>query len=291
MLFSRRKGYKPLEKEFQRESISDEMRNKLWSALVLNVWRKWSSPYFGEATTGTIIVERLLDQIWVVFFEKPVDTRPQFKPLSGHGTSSYEIIRDFFFTAEWYEVYDFLEFVVNRVPDSWQNDWKSNLVDALNAIFEIENAAYRLIDGRITEITDEKEIAEIEEALRKSADPTRMHIQQALNHLSDRKNPDYRNSIKESISAVEATLSQLTGHQNASLGEGLKSLGKNTGIVIHPALEAGFLKIYGYTSSSGGIRHALTDKDYQPTFAEAKFMLVACSAFVNYLRMKASETK
>jgi hypothetical protein len=45
--------------------------------------------------------------------------------------------------------------------------------------------------------------------------------------------------------------------------------------------------MYGYTSDAEGIRHALMD---EPTLEseDAKFMLVSCSAFVNYLRSKAA---
>ena len=56
-------------------------------------------------------------------------------------------------------------------------------------------------------------------------------------------------------------------------------------IKIHSALERGFKQIYGYTSDSDGIRHGLME---EPTcdFEDAKFMLVSCSAFINYLIAK-----
>jgi len=55
---------------------------------------------------------------------------------------------------------------------------------------------------------------------------------------------------------------------------------------IHGALKAGLKRLYGYSSDEDGIRHAILD---QPNvgFTEAKFMLVSCSAFVNYLIAKA----
>jgi hypothetical protein len=57
---------------------------------------------------------------------------------------------------------------------------------------------------------------------------------------------------------------------------------------MHSALEQGFKKIYGYTSDDSGIRHALLEK---PTvdFEEAKYMLVSCTAFINYLIVKADK--
>ena len=49
-----------------------------------------------------------------------------------------------------------------------------------------------------------------------------------------------------------------------------------------------FVAIYGYTSDADGIRHAMID-DSKCDFEDAKYMLVSCSAFVNYLIMKATK--
>lgn len=47
-----------------------------------------------------------------------------------------------------------------------------------------------------------------------------------------------------------------------------------------------FAALYGYTSDSGGIRHSLLEDDISVSFEDAKFMLVSCSAFINYLKIK-----
>lgn len=57
---------------------------------------------------------------------------------------------------------------------------------------------------------------------------------------------------------------------------------------IHPAMEAAFRNPYGYSSDEGGIRHSLLE-DSKVGFAEAKFMVVSCSAFANFLITKADE--
>jgi len=44
-------------------------------------------------------------------------------------------------------------------------------------------------------------------------------LSRALELLSDRKQPDYRNSIKESISAVEATCQVFASKSRATLGD------------------------------------------------------------------------
>ena len=49
-----------------------------------------------------------------------------------------------------------------------------------------------------------------------------------------------------------------------------------------PSPKGAFDKLYGYTSDADGIRHALLEED-KVTFEQAKFMLVVCSAFTNYV--------
>jgi len=46
--------------------------------------------------------------------------------------------------------------------------------------------------------------------------------------------------------------------------------------------------MYGYTSDEDGIRHAMLEEP-DVGFEDAKFMLVACSAFINYLKVKADK--
>ena len=115
--------------------------------------------------------------------------------------------------------------------------------------------------------------------------PVRVHLQSSVDLFSDRKNPDYRNSIKESISAVEAVCQIITGEEKATLGQALKKL-EEKGIELHEALRKSFSNLYGYTSDADGIRHALLEESTLD-FDDAKFfMLVSCSAFVNYLAAK-----
>jgi hypothetical protein len=106
-------------------------------------------------------------------------------------------------------------------------------------------------------------------------------VASALERLSDRQEPDYRNSIKESISAVESACQLVARKPGTTLGVRIKAI-KGNGFT-HPALEEALGKFCGYTSDERGIRHALTADSSIPTYAEAKFMLVACSAFVNFI--------
>lgn len=150
-----------------------------------------------------------------------------------------------------------------------------------NATFEKEYVGYRIVNRRIMPITDINEIEEIEAVANCRYSEVRAHIEKAIGFLSDRETPDYANSIKESISAVERMCSVIVG-QATTLGEALKKL-QSVGVDIHPALKGAFEKLYGYTSDGSGIRHSGQLGGADATFEEAKFMMVSCCAFVNYL--------
>ncbi len=159
-----------------------------------------------------------------------------------------------------------------------------------NEIFEQAKSGYRFIDGLISPIVGESEIKSIEEASNTKFYSVNTHMQKALQFYSDRENPDYENSIKESISAVEAMCCIIAGLSGASatLGAALKKLEEN-GIIIHGAMRAAFSQLYGYASDTDGIRHGGMDFKNAPA-EDAKYMLVSCSAFVNYLLEKHSKT-
>ena len=101
--------------------------------------------------------------------------------------------------------------------------------------------------------------------------------------LSDRQSPDYRNSIKESISAVESICKIVTNDEKATLGKALKIIEDKLG--LHPALKASLSQLYGYASDSDGIHHAMLQES-NLSYIDAKFMLVACTNFINYLIKK-----
>lgn len=204
--------------------------------------------------------------------------------MSDYWDDTYKEIRRYFFSCEWNEVYDFIEFIANNYPIDSVN---SQFMQFCNNVLEQELSAYRFVGGRITEISTQEEISEIEQALEIPIKPVKEHLKQSLDLLTDRKNPDYRNSIKEAISAVESFCKIVTKNDKAKLGDALKEI--ESKIKLHPALKSAFTKLYGYTSDADGIRHALIDEP-NVSFEDAKFMLVSCSAFINYLIAKSSKT-
>jgi hypothetical protein len=80
----------------------------------------------------------------------------------------------------------------------------------------------------------------------------------------------------------------IAGNQKVTLGDALRQLENKLGGSMHPALRNAFNHLYGYTSDAHGIRHALLGKS-DLDVEDAKFMLIACSAFINYLVVKADK--
>ena len=55
-------------------------------------------------------------KIWFSYFKKANDTRPKlFGELYGRGGKAYDELRSYFFICDWFEVYDFVEFIVISV--------------------------------------------------------------------------------------------------------------------------------------------------------------------------------
>lgn len=279
MKFSERYGYKNVRDIVQIDSMDEPLRNALWSLLKIYIWDYVHSTdsIYGRrylSSHGNEDIHTLCQRIWFNYFKKPLDQ------LSDDWSKVYEILRRHYFECEWYEAYDFLEFIANNY---YRNRFKDEFITACNRSLEKEMSAYRFVDGRITRITEQQEVQEIEQAINESLGPVQTHIRRALELLSNREMPDYRNSIKESISAVESLTSLVVGASNGTLGQLLKQLEEK--IRLHPALKSAFSSLYGYTSDEGGIRHALLESE-TICFEDAKFFIVVCSAFINFVQAK-----
>ena len=280
MNFSQRKELKPVRSTIQKESIDDELRTAIWNSLTIYYFSEIKEHEYG--TNSNLV--RLLSRLWTHYFKYKLDEFPYNLYLFD------KEIKEYFFKAEWNEVFDLIEFVVANYTEEYtgnKNDRNFKFIELCNSTLERLISAYRIIDFLITEITGDEEISSIEKALADtdSIAPVRTHIRRALELMTDRKSPDYRNSIKESISAVEALCIVITGDQKATLGQALSVIEKTN--KIHPALKKSFTSLYGYTSDSDGIRHALIEED-NLTQDDARYMLVSCTTFVNYLLTKFS---
>lgn len=271
--FSQRIGAAEVPTAIQLENVSVPLRNSIWN-YIHALFDEGESGWRGIASNSALF-----------FFKAPVDELPTYNH------HKKEWIKKRLYALSWYEVYDFVEFVAEwyEKSQSYPKYRKAQIQAVFNKIFETELSGYRFIQGELSPISDPSEVAAIEGALgitsRSGLAGAHAHISSALQLLAKRPGPDYRNSIKESISAVEAIAKQLGSPNSQGLSGALNELAKE--VPLHRGFRAGLLSLYGYTSDEGGIRHAMLEEP-NVGYDEAKYMVVACSAFVNYLAAKAN---
>ena len=265
--FSERHGYMPDRTQLhQLEGMDARLKTAIWNFLLRR--------YFGFATHA---IQAQIEYVWTEFLGRRLDTFPRQTEAElrrAYGGqipfSARESLQAWYWQASWNQVYDLLEFLL-------RDSQRARDAENANSILEREGSAYRFVGGWLTPITNDEELCEVESAIRLS-DPfhgAAQHIEQAVVLLSDRDNPDARNAIKEAISAVETAVSVVQG-RNVSLEKGLSNLD------VHPQLAQAWTNMYRWTSDEEGVRHGMKETP-QVGLDEARYMVVASSAFVNYL--------
>lgn len=283
MYFSKRNNFTSMRTVIQTESLDESTRNALWNVI---------SPYFLKYADncGAYV------DLWTDLYEKTSDTSPSSSNVYDDNRSArfYHFFRREILEGTWYRVFDIIEFLIDRTNvKKWEKRTYSQFshycdpvlrASDFAPVFERYMIGYRFVDYKLVPITSDEEIATIEEAISKSKDSVAELLSKAVGFLSNRATPDYAKSIDCSISAVESQCRHLLGDQTPTLGKALKLL-EDKGIGLHGSLKSAFEKLFGFTSDASGIRHG----GLQPSDADAdlaKFMLVSCSAFVNYLKSK-----
>ena len=103
------------------------------------------------------------------------------------------------------DVYDFIDFIAGNENTLFDNE---DFIEDCNSVLKKEISGFRFVSGLLAPITNETEKESIESAIYNTKynaiNGASIHLQDAIHKLSDKQNPDYRNSIKESISAVES---------------------------------------------------------------------------------------
>ena len=313
--FSERLGLKPKRLQ-QTDEMDDGLRNRLWNVLGSSLSnidyyasardraRAESTPYLPDELLVFPLTCRarcfMRENIWDRHLKLSLDDFPlQFETQLAH-------VKEFFYRCSWNEVYDLIEFIARNHPNLEETKYKvsrtlvveevypevdisdmptaAQFAESINLVLKEEGSRYGFIGNTISPMNSPEEVNEVESAFDAPA-PVANQMQRALQLLSHREEPDYRNSIKESLSAVESMANLITGVKNPSLGKALPLLEKRLGYELHGAKREALLKLYGWASQEA--RHGLLEES-QLTQEDARFALVVCSAFVNYLKTKAS---
>jgi hypothetical protein len=275
-LFSRRNNLVPQPGPDKPGQISNRLRTLLWNDLD-NACRQL---YRVDRFAGLIVSPEFsvfLQYVWSEHLAEPADEYPGLEKMMSQ-------VKTGFLQGAWFFPFDFLELAF--VAEEPAGFIRTSLRKSVAGHLDQESSAYMLVGDDFVERMSDVEAESLATALKSDEDAVRTHFREALRMLSDRHNPNYRNSVKESISAVECACKKLTGDQNADLNRALQKLEERQ--PFHPAFKQSLEKLYAWTGDASGIRHSIKDTP-NVTKADAQFMLVACSAFVNYLFAREAE--
>ena len=261
--FSDRNKIKPENTEIQLKEFDKRTRVQLQ-----NMISQFYKEIYGDEYYGGENIQEFLRYVIGTIYSEPVDTSRTY-----YDDKVFKIINNTMQEDDYDDVLTLLEAIIQYWDsylrdvrgydyyNAYNNSYRScSIYEIANSYLQREYVGYRFIDEQLTPISDDYELEAVKQALDNPYSPVYEHLSKANKLLGDRTSPDYENSIKESISAVEALCE-----------------------IIHVGLKAAFNMLYGYTSDANGIRHAGNIGGPSSTFEEAKFMLVSCSAFVNYL--------
>jgi hypothetical protein len=150
--------------------------------------------------------------------------------------------------AEWFQVYDLVEIIARRFQHKALEPQLQDFTKKLNDAFRRKGVGWQLVDGKleirgpeIFEQSVRKAQVTLEQTGRRVA---HNEIHQALMDLSKRPDPDITGAIQHAMAALECVARDVTGDQNATLGELVKG---NPGLLPAP-LDKGVEKIWGYAS-------------------------------------------
>jgi AbiJ N-terminal domain 4 len=223
--FSDRVGATRKRSQLQIAVMDSALRNALWNWLCWALEKEtrsgdtWGEEYWFRAAKGGL---------WDEVFHLPEDE------VKTYGIHAF--VKNQFISSELFDVYNLIEWVFPRVNHfRGQYDRRSDVVKELNGYLEREMSGYRAIGTQIVPITSPSEIAAIEEASRAKSGFAGVaeHIDSALTLLGKKPEPDYRNSIKESVSAVEAVAKLLTGEKSGGIDKAIAILERKG--ALHPS--------------------------------------------------------
>lgn len=249
----------------QIDDICERTRNRIWNRVswMLSYYSKQGSLYgYGGFFRG------LFDELGL--------------EISNAVSFPDEVVRKLIREDSWNRVYDLIEIVLRLL----QENYSRSLAESLNDVLEKDKCAYRILRVeqnrqsvyQVTRITNELEMRAVQDAAQTNFDVVNSHIISAINLFSDLERPNYAESVRSAINAVESVCCIVDG-KSKTLGDAIKRL-RRSGKKINERFLDGLEKLYAYTNEV--VRHG-TKEPVKVSQAETQFMLVVCSAITNYL--------
>jgi hypothetical protein len=268
-MFSERIGITPTRVAVQRGDMDAALRNSLWNV----VYTMLETPLNARFDDAHRECREVFETVWGAFLKQPVHEIHNFRSERLIAT----LREPFLIVWPWWKVYDFLEFLPTafRGARHYTPARGVQLREYLNGVLEREMSAYRFVGAQLVPITDAVEIEAVEHAVNASrSEEWTDHLRTALALLTDRGGSDYARSMREAVLAVDALCRFISNDDHATVEDVLDLL------ELRSSMGQAFAALFGATTDAVG--WAGNGVDRGPDFADAKFMLVAASSFVNF---------
>jgi hypothetical protein len=188
--------------------------------------------------------------------------------------------------------------------DDFAHDWdvvtdreevQRYVAEELQRIFLEEHLAYTFVQDEVRRRGRSHTRQQVAKAEPTLGDPrlnnARAHFAKALQYFDHPSKPDYENSVKEAVCAVEAAARHLFPHTNAkTLGEVVNRIrGAGEGQLPKPIADT-LTGLYAYRNAGDGVSHGGADGG-KATQAIAEYALVVAASQIILLHEIASAAK
>ena len=151
MRFSERLGIVTARNVIQLDDLDAPLRNSLWNLVQIHVF----APLDREQWVNQKPEFHMIRALWVHFFKRPLDE------IQGYWPREKPIIREWFFGAKWFEVYDFVEFIAKGL----QGETEKRYLETANSYLAREMSAFRFVGDSLTRVTSAEELQAIQAGL------------------------------------------------------------------------------------------------------------------------------
>lgn len=233
--FSDRNNLDPISKLIQLENFTTDSR-----VVLFNTFKKirdycLSKYHLNNDYISKYIKENLFCEIYIDKYED------SYEKIMGQ-------VQDVFLSNPFHEVLTTIEFLSNiyyfNFDDLQINKWDFNYqkekekylnpYKVFNQTFEDEFIGYRFVNKKIIKISDKNEMNSIENACQTPNERVNSSIEKALDFIGENEKKDYKNSIKESLTAVETYCNYFLHTTGLTLGKALNQVTQKTTIHTHP---------------------------------------------------------
>lgn len=282
-----------------------------FSAQTRGPHRQIDSAFPASARSGLLhllfdIVERRYVSDWTVV-ARELNRIARF-PVTAYDSSSVPSLKQARLDVEaalkgidWAKVYDFCERLYGHLPqelgyeDQYGNynvnvsrgDMQIYIAAELQRLFLEEGLAYEFSEGVVRRRGRKHTVELVAKSQVVLGDPqlvsARRHFDKALQFFRHPSNPDYENSVKEAVCAVEAAGKLLFPSAKAStLGDLAKWLGSTQEVSVPKAICQTITGVYAFRSGGDGVGHGGASGG-KATLEVTEYVLAVCASQIIYL--------